>query len=124
MIPFVTIGAKNRATSATFYDAVLGALGYERTRDDDRWIAYGLKGSGAREFFVGAPFEGEAHGGNGIMFAVNTADEASVRAAHAAGLIAGGRDEGVPGYRPEGSAWFGAYLRDPAGNKLCICVND
>jgi catechol 2,3-dioxygenase-like lactoylglutathione lyase family enzyme len=124
MIPFVTIGARDRAQSAAFYDATLGALGYERTRDDERWIAYGPKGTGAREVFVGAPFAGEAQGGNGIMVAFHTPHEAAVRAAHAAGLAGGGTDEGTPGYRPEDSGWYGAYLRDPAGNKICICVND
>ena len=34
MIPFVTIGARDRAASNAFYDAVLGALGYARTRND------------------------------------------------------------------------------------------
>jgi hypothetical protein len=44
-----------------------------------------------------------------------------VKAAHAAGLANGGTDEGAPGPRPEDSKdFFGAYLRDPVGNKICI----
>jgi len=36
---------------------------------------------------------------------------------------AGGRDEGGPGLRPHYHAdYYGAYLRDPDGNKLCrVC---
>jgi len=44
-----------------------------------------------------------------------------VKEAHAAGLANGGTDEGGPGPRPEGSKdFYGAYLRDEAGNKICI----
>ena len=123
MISFVTIGARDRAKSATFYDAVFAAIGYERTLDDERWIAYGPKGSRRREAYIGDPFAGEARGGNGIMVAFAAADEAQVRAAHAAGLNSGGSDEGAPGFRPPGSTWYGAYLRDPTGNKLTICFS-
>ena len=45
----------------------------------------------------------------------------AVKAAHAAGLANGGIDEGGPGPRPEDSKdFYGAYLRDEAGNKICI----
>jgi hypothetical protein len=40
-------------------------------------------------------------------------------AAHAAGLLAMGVDDGAPGPRPHyGDGYFGAYLRDPDGNKV------
>jgi len=123
MIPFVTIGARDRAASNAFYDAVLGALGYARTRNDERWTAYG-QSPDRREVFVGAPFDGEARGGNGIMVAFEAGTADAVRAAHAAGLKAGGTDEGAPAYRPADSTWYGAYLRDPTGNKICICVDN
>ena len=33
----------------------------------------------------------------------------------------GGADEGKPGFRPpEKETWYGAYLRDPTGNKIAI----
>jgi hypothetical protein len=45
----------------------------------------------------------------------------AVRAAHAAGLAAGGADEGAPGERPRyGRGYYGAYLRDPEGTKLHV----
>ena len=49
-------------------------------------------------------------------------DEAAVRAFHAAGLAAGGSDEGGPGYRPYGPSFYTCYLRDPDGNKIsAVC---
>ncbi|MEO1543195.1 MAG: hypothetical protein AAFR75_04155 [Pseudomonadota bacterium] len=40
---------------------------------------------------------------------------------HAAGLQAGGSDEGAPGFRAEYSdQFYVGYLRDPLGNKVAI----
>ncbi|MFO6335480.1 VOC family protein, partial [Pseudomonas aeruginosa] len=36
-----------------------------------------------------------------------------------AGLAAGGTDEGQPGARGHLPGAYAAYLRDPAGNKVC-----
>src|SRR5208337_2236908 len=68
------------------------------------------------------PFDGQpARAGNGVMIAFVAPSQDAVRAAHAAGLANGGSDEGAPGMRPpDGTSFFGAYLRDPTGNKLCI----
>jgi catechol 2,3-dioxygenase-like lactoylglutathione lyase family enzyme len=52
-----------------------------------------------------------------IGFAGATAAE--VDAFHAAGLAAGGTDEGAPGARSHLPGAYAAYLRDPAGNKIC-----
>jgi catechol 2,3-dioxygenase-like lactoylglutathione lyase family enzyme len=123
MIPFVTIGAKDRAISEAFYDPVLVAIGLERQDDYERWAAWGPKGTNRNEIYVGAPFEGEQRAGNGIMIALRAPSEDAVRAAHRTGLTAGGSNEGDPGYRPADSDWYGAYLRDPAGNKICICYS-
>ena len=45
----------------------------------------------------------------------------AVDAAYSAGMAAGGKDEGAPGERPNyGIGYYGAYLRDPDGNKIHI----
>jgi predicted lactoylglutathione lyase len=47
---------------------------------------------------------------------------AAVDAFHAAGLAAGGTDEGAPGLRPYAPDFYACYLRDPDGNKLsAVC---
>jgi len=44
---------------------------------------------------------------------------AQVRAFHAAGLAAGGRDAGAPGPRPDyHPAYYAAFLEDPEGNRV------
>jgi hypothetical protein len=44
-----------------------------------------------------------------------------VDAAHAAALAHGGMDEGAPGLRTRYAPdYYGAYVRDPEGNKLHV----
>lgn len=55
------------------------------------------------------------------MVAFTADNENQVLAAYAAGLAAGGSAEGEPGERANyGKGYFGAYLRDPDGNKIHI----
>jgi catechol 2,3-dioxygenase-like lactoylglutathione lyase family enzyme len=122
MLGYVTIGAKDSEASGRFYDAFFGAFGQERKFAEGGWIGYGPKGSDAQEAFICPPFDGkQASFGNGMMIAFAAKSEAEVQAAYYAGLKAGGSDEGAPGYRPpEKQSWYGAYLRDPTGNKVCV----
>jgi catechol 2,3-dioxygenase-like lactoylglutathione lyase family enzyme len=122
MIGYITIGAKDGDASGKFYDAVFGAIGNERKFADGGWIGYGAKGSEASDVYVCPPFDGNAAtSGNGMMIAFKTGSKADVDAAHKAGLAHGGTDEGKPGFRPpEKETWYGAYLRDPTGNKIAF----
>jgi catechol 2,3-dioxygenase-like lactoylglutathione lyase family enzyme len=55
------------------------------------------------------------------MIAFKADSKPQVEAAHAAALAAGGSDEGGPGFRPpDGTTFYGAYFRDPVGNKFCV----
>jgi len=121
MIGYVTIGARDVQDALPFYDGVLGAIGYERKPFDGGWALYGPK-DGQGNVGICEPFDGQpARSGNGIMIAFVAPSHDAVRAAHAAGLAAGGTDEGAPGFRPpSGTSFFGAYLRDATGNKLCV----
>jgi predicted enzyme related to lactoylglutathione lyase len=120
-IGYVTIGAHDVEAALPFFDQVFGAFGYERGEPEGGWAFYGPKG-GTPCVGICKPHDGQApRGGNGIMIAFKAADQDQVRAAHAAALTAGGADEGAPGYRPpEGTSFYGAYFRDPVGNKYCV----
>ena len=123
MIGYVTIGALDGAKSGTFYDAVFGAMGCERKFADGGWIGYGAKGQDGHDvYIVSQPADGKpARAGNGIMISFKAKTKAEVEAAYKAGLGHGGTDEGAPGPRPaDSTTFFGAYLRDPTGNKICV----
>ena len=127
MISHVHVGVDDFDRAFVFYDSVLPALGLAlRFRDDAKgWAGWQAPGVARPLFLVGRPFDGRpAAPGNGQMIALLAADRATVDRCHAAALAAGGRDEGAPGPRPHYHAdYYGAYFRDPDGNKLCICCH-
>ena len=123
-IGYITIGYNDEAQAVAFYDAVLGAIGYARGPVEDGWAFYG-KGD-APGVGLCKPFDGQpARGGNGAMIGFKAETQDEVRAAYSAALANGGADEGAPGFRPPEatSGFYGAYVRDPAGNKLCVYVS-
>ena len=101
---------------------MLGAVGDERKFADNGWIGYGPKGEDSHYVYLCPPHDGKpAAPANGLMLAFKAHSQAEVDAAYTAGLAHGGSDEGKPGFRPpEGTEFYGAYLRDPTGNKLCV----
>jgi catechol 2,3-dioxygenase-like lactoylglutathione lyase family enzyme len=122
MLGYVTIGALDSEASGKFYDAVFGAMGAERKFADGGWVGYGAKGGDDYSVFVCPPFDKQpARPANGTMIAFKANSKAEVDDAYKAALANGGRDEGKPGPRPEDSTTFyGAYMRDPTGNKICV----
>jgi catechol 2,3-dioxygenase-like lactoylglutathione lyase family enzyme len=53
-----------------------------------------------------------------VHLAFQAKDRATVDQAYAAGLAAGGRDNGVPGERGYHAGYYGAFLFDPDGNNI------
>ena len=62
--------------------------------------------------------------GRGVHLAFRAADRDAVARFHAAGLRAGGRDNGGPGLRPDYSpTYYAAFLIDPDGNNIeAVCL--
>ena len=126
MIAYVTVGADDIARAKRFYSAFLPALGYDLEEGPEGLsfalpVAPGQSGV-APDFYVKPTFNGQpASAGNGAMVAFEARNQAEVRALHAAGLGAGGSDEGKPGFRAAyGPHFYVGYLRDPQGNKLAL----
>lgn len=118
---YLTLGTNDVARAARFYDAALAPLGLVRRDTDDTEVGYGLPGDRRTRLWITLPFDGKpATMGNGTMLAFAAPSEETVRAFHKAALAAGGTDEGAPGLRPYGPAFFAAYVRDPDGNKLSV----
>lgn len=103
--------------SARFYDAVFFALGGRRMYESEEAIGWGTVTPVVWITARAEPKPGYGH------LALRAAGRAAVRAAWEAGVQAGGQDDGAPGARPEyGPGYYAAYLRDPDGLKLELCV--
>ena len=123
MIGYVTLGTNDLDRARAFYDALLGEIGARRLMEfaENGFTLYGT-GFGKPGLAVTRPYDGEpAVAGNGNMVALAMDSRERVDAFHARALELGGTDEGAPGLRTEEGprAFYGAYFRDPDGNKLC-----
>ncbi|MBV2146868.1 VOC family protein [Sphingobium sp. AS12] len=120
----VCLGALDLPASKAFYDAALGKLGIANL--GPMGDAAFLYGKDSPEFIVLKPANGApATYANGGTLGFLAENRAQVRAFHEAGLAQGGVDEGEPGPRAFTPTAYAAYLRDPAGNKVCAyCFAD
>lgn len=116
MLAYLTLGSNNKEKSLEFYDAVLGELGAQRAFANDRLQFYS---NGGVMIGVGTPFEGEASVGNGVMPALAAPDNETVDRVYNKAIEMGATCEGEPGQRMP--IFYGAYFRDPDGNKICVC---
>ena len=99
--------------SRRFYEAVLGKLD----------VPIGGEGPGffwADELFVSTADSVAAQGKltGRAHFAFQAKSREAVEQFHAAGLAAGGKDNGGPGVRPYHLDYFAAFLLDPDGNNV------
>jgi catechol 2,3-dioxygenase-like lactoylglutathione lyase family enzyme len=120
MFSHVMLGANDIQESKKFYDAILGALGYGEGTIDPKGRCFYFTKTGV--FGLSVPIDGEpASHGNGSTLGFSIENEEQGLAWHAAGLANGGvACEDAPGVRDGGSMkLYLAYLRDPAGNKIC-----
>jgi catechol 2,3-dioxygenase-like lactoylglutathione lyase family enzyme len=124
MYSHVTVGANDFARAKQFYDAVLPPIGLKRFFDNAQLgvLGYSLDPPRTPQFWVLRPIDGKpASVGNGITVAFEVDERKKVDAFHAAGLANGGTDEGKPGIRAHYHRnYYGAYVRDPEGHKLCV----
>jgi len=125
MLSHITIGITDLDRSIRFYQPLLHALGLVPKFADKNWAAWKHPSADRPLFVITMPFDGKpATPGNGQMFALLAATRAVVNECHKLALNQGGTDAGKPGLRPDYHPnYYGAYVRDPDGNKLCICCH-
>lgn len=128
MFSHIFIGISDFERALAFYQPLMKALGIrQRFVEPGRPWAGWQSAPGPRPLLVIArPFDGGApSAGNGAMVALMAASRAQVDAAYTTALAHGGTTEGAPGLRPEyHTHYYGAYFRDPDGNKLCVACHE
>lgn len=116
---YVMIGSNDVAKARSYYDAIVPQIGGKVVAEYmPHAVCYQLRDGGF--MWLATPFDKEAATvGNGNMFGLLCQSEEEVREVHAAALANGGGNEGDPGERPQyGPNFYGAYARDPDGNKM------
>jgi catechol 2,3-dioxygenase-like lactoylglutathione lyase family enzyme len=118
MLDHLGFGVGDLQRSRSFYEAALAPLGVGLLRDDGERVA-GFGESDRPYFWLRAdrPLPQAP-----LHFAFAASDHAAVERFHAAGLQAGGADNGAPGPRDYGPNYYAAFLLDPDGNNIeAVC---
>jgi catechol 2,3-dioxygenase-like lactoylglutathione lyase family enzyme len=118
MIDHISVAVRDLSKAASFYAAVLGALGMTKLREwPDAAIGFGKK---YPEFWINVrKATDRVADDSGIHICLRAPDTAAVDAFHAAAIEAGGTSDGEPGLRPHYYAgYYAAFIRDPDGNRI------
>lgn len=119
MIGYTTIGVNDMARAEEFYGALLSEIGAKQLFGQDRIKFYGTSPAAAM-LAICIPYDEQAQNcGNGNMVAINAGSREVADKLYAKALELGASDEGEPGERVPGM-FYGAYVRDLDGNKLCF----
>ena len=118
LVGYVCIGTNDLEQAKGFYNELFADMDIKTFSPGHRGYFYQIEG-GSSTFGVIVPENGnEATVGNGTMIALPMGSIEQVDSLHAKVMSLGGSDEGAPGQRME--TFYGAYVRDLDGNKLCF----
>src|SRR5581483_11724574 len=119
MFDHVGVNVRDYQASRDFYVGTLASIGWTLVRE---WPDHGVAGFGPDEtrpmlwLHRREPYTAGAH----VAFTCD--DRATVDAFHAAGIAAGGEDNGAPGLRWYHENYYGAFVLDPDGNNIeAVC---
>jgi catechol 2,3-dioxygenase-like lactoylglutathione lyase family enzyme len=119
MLDHAGFGVSDYERSKAFYSKALAPLGVSLVMEPmGKAAGFGEHG---RPFFWIEDRPPAVQGGLHVAFAVD--EREMVDAFHAAGLAAGGIDNGAPGIRKTyHPSYYGAYILDPDGNNIeAVC---
>jgi catechol 2,3-dioxygenase-like lactoylglutathione lyase family enzyme len=121
----VSITVRDLARALPFYDAIFSVLGMQKAYARSDAVGYGERNRPNNDghSYLSVYQSAAASADPRRHWCLRAQSAAQVRAFHAAGLAAGGRDAGTPGVRPNyHPAYYAAFLEDPEGNRLeAVC---
>ncbi|RKQ68856.1 putative lactoylglutathione lyase [Litorimonas taeanensis] len=116
MIGYTTLGVKDMEAAKAFYCALFEA----KVLVDIGRLAMIGKSTEQPMIAVCIPHnEQEPHPGNGVMVAFPGGSKEGAASLYNKAIALGATCDGEPGPRIEGQ-FYGAYVKDPEGNKLCF----
>jgi catechol 2,3-dioxygenase-like lactoylglutathione lyase family enzyme len=109
----VDVPASNYAESVRFYETVLAPLDVPRIAEGDDWTCFANLNVTDRR----PPTQN-------LHLCFYSREQEQVDAFHRAGVEAGFRSNGGPGYRDYAPGYYSAYLLDPDGNNVEALYRD
>lgn len=121
MIGYSTIGVSDMERAKKFYGDLFEEQGGKVMIDSGR-IAFIGKARGEPMLAICEPYDGNPCApGNGTMVAFGMDSKEDIDAIYARAISLGATCDGEPGQRiPD--RFYGAYVRDHDGNKLCFFI--
>ena len=113
VVDHLDLHASDFSESVRFYEAVLAPLGIPKLFERDNEACFTHVNVVAR-----TPPTSELH----LCFQARSKEE--VDAFHRAGVAAGFRSNGAPGYRDYAAGYYASYLLDPDGNNIEALYRD
>ena len=110
---YVEVHASDYAESVSFYETVLAALGIPNLGEHEDWTCFANLNVVDRR----PPTEN-------LHLCFYAREKAQVDAFHRAGVEAGFRSNGEPGYRDYAPGYYAAFLLDPDGNNIEALYRD
>lgn len=119
MISYVTLGVSDLSAAKAFYSELLADQGAKVLIDMDR-ISFIGKSMAAPMLAVCIPYNEEpAQAGNGTMVSFAPGSKEGVDTMYNKAIALGATCDGAPGERIA-NVFYGAYVKDLDGNKLCF----
>ena len=120
MLAYTTLGVADFERAKTFYAALLKVIGADYVMGNERIALYG-KDMDNPMLAICIPYDEQPpSAGNGTMVAIRAGSRASCDVMYEKALALGATCDGSPGERMP-DVFYGGYVRDPDGNKLCFC---
>jgi catechol 2,3-dioxygenase-like lactoylglutathione lyase family enzyme len=120
LLDHVSITVRSLERVKPFYLGIMSALGAIVVYDRDDAIGFGQRNRPDSDGHTYLSVYQSAHAAadprRHWCFRATSVEQ--VHAFHAAGLAAGGADDGSPGLRNYHPQYYAAFLRDPEGNKV------
>lgn len=119
MIGYATIGVSDMGKAKQFYTELLSEIDAKLLMDMGRLALIG-RSMEEPMLAVCIPYDKEDPSpGNGNMIAIHPGSKELIDRLHAKALELGATSDGAPGVRiPD--VFYGAYIRDPDGNKIAF----